>query len=123
MCLDHKKIDKNNQAFVDLRTKCVSEPDTSQETKRQNINSIPVIHTAVGQVNIVTIKGRLVQENILEALMEMQNTILIILLPSLSYIFSRKKFLSLYKNTSVPAHPVDWNISTESCSTDVECSG
>lgn len=76
--LDHKKIDKNNQTFVDLRTKCVSEPDTSQETKRQNINSIPVIHTTIGQVNSVTIKGELAQENILEALMEKQNAILII---------------------------------------------
>ena len=88
--LDPKKIDKNNQTFVDLRTKCVSEPDTSQETKRQNINSIPVIHTT-GQVNNVTIKGELVQENILEALKELkQNTILIILLPSLMYILSMK---------------------------------
>lgn len=76
--LDHKKIDKNNQTFVDLRTKCVSEHDTSPETKRQNINSIPVIHTTIGQVNSVTIKGELAQENILEALMEKQNAILII---------------------------------------------
>lgn len=97
--LDQKKIDKNNQTFVDLRTKCLSEPNTSRETKLLNVKSIPVIHTTIGQVNIVTIKRGLVQENILEALMEKQNIILIILLSSLSYIILRKKFLALYKNT------------------------
>jgi len=63
------------------------------------MKSIPVIHTTIGQVNIVTIKRGLVQENILEALMEKQNIILIILLSSLSYIILRKNFLALYENT------------------------
>jgi len=44
-------IDKNNKTLLDLRTKCVSEPDTSQETKRGNMNSMPVTHTAIGQSN------------------------------------------------------------------------
>ncbi|XP_020626972.1 tetratricopeptide repeat protein 4-like [Orbicella faveolata] len=53
-------IDNNNKTLVDLRTKCVSEPNTLQETKRQNMKRMPVTHTATGQVNIVTIKGGLV---------------------------------------------------------------
>lgn len=118
--IDHKKIDENNQTFVDLWTKFLSEPNTSQESKRQNMRSKPVTHTAIGQVNIVTIKRGLVQENILETLMGKQNIILVILLASLSYIIS-EKILALDKK-HLPAH-VDWNISTENYSTEVECSG
>ena len=96
---DHTKTDKNNKTLVELRTKCLSEPNTSQESKRQNIKSIPfVTHTAVAQVNIVTIK-QMAQENILQALMGKQNIILRILLPLLSYIMPLKKLLALYKNT------------------------
>jgi len=53
-------IDKNNKTLVDLQAKCVSEPDTAQETKRGNTKSVPVTHTATGQVNIVTTKRGLV---------------------------------------------------------------
>ena len=42
------KIDKNNKTLLDLWTKSLSEPDTSQETKRGNM-SLPVIHTGIGQ--------------------------------------------------------------------------
>lgn len=58
------KIDKNNKTLVDLRTKCVNQPDKSQETKRQNMKGTPVTHIATGQVNIVAIKGGLVKKNI-----------------------------------------------------------
>ena len=61
-CLDHKKIEKNNKTLVDLRTKCVNQPDTSQETKRQNMKGTPVTHIATCQVNIVTIEKGLVKE-------------------------------------------------------------
>ena len=62
--LDHKKIDKNNKTLVDLRAKCVNQPDTSQETKRQNMKGTSASHIATGQVNIATIKGGLVKKNI-----------------------------------------------------------
>lgn len=64
MSLDHKKIDKKNKTLVDLRTKCLSESDTSQEANPENMGSIPVTHTPIGQVNIV-IRG-LVHESILK---------------------------------------------------------
>lgn len=54
---------------MDLCNKCLSGPYTSQETMRKNTNSKPVTHTAIRQVNIVTVKLGLLPENILEALM------------------------------------------------------
>lgn len=50
-CDEGLAIDKNNKALVALRTKCLSETDLSQETKRQNMTSVPVTHTGMPQVN------------------------------------------------------------------------
>ena len=54
MWLDSKKIDNNSKTLLDLRTWCVGEPDTSEETKRQEMKNKSDPHTMKGQVSIVT---------------------------------------------------------------------
>lgn len=46
--LDHKKIYKT----LNLYTMCLSERNTSQETERQKLKSIPISNIPMDQVNI-----------------------------------------------------------------------